>query len=149
MADIVTGNEFLRMQNDAINRVRQMQQRADSFIPPAPQRAAPPAQQKAKPPAPLAGQASKSAAPLSANGQHHQHAVQGPQNNPGGMLSGLLGGGSGMLGGLLGGKNGIGGILDNIFNGETDKLLILGMVWLLSKENADQMLIMALLYILM
>lgn len=146
MADIVTGNEFLRMQNDAVNRVKQMQQRADSFVKPAGPsmhtgRQTVPATHRPEPahhggtvhPAPAGTQYPQTPA-------HQQHGSSSGGSG-GGLLSGLFGGG--------GGNSPISGILDSIFNGETDKLLILGMIWLLSKENADQMLIMALFYILM
>lgn len=41
------------------------------------------------------------------------------------------------------------GFLSSLFGGDTDKMLILGLIMLLSREGADQMLLFALLYILM
>lgn len=140
MADILTGNEFLRMQNDAVNRVRQMQQRADSFT---------------KPSAP----STAAAAP-----ETHSHDVPHREPGPGlhphvppprtGNANAPLPApqekqqGGGLLGGLLGG-DGIGGILKNLFSGETDKLIVMGLILILSKEKGNQRLIMALVYILL
>lgn len=147
MADIVTGNEFLRMQNDAVNRVRQMQQRADSYVKPAP----PPHRDiPAHPPEEVHPRHQAETLHHHENTPHSKPtgpaSASSMESGSGGLLGSLLGGGGGLLGG---GGSSITGILDSLFNGETDKLLILGLIWLLSKEKADQMLIMALFYILM
>ncbi len=137
MADTIAGNEFLRMQNDAINRVRQMQRRADSFVAPkAPEQAAAPVIQQP-------------AQPQRAQQSQQSQQSQRPQRPTGNTVQQAAPQTGGMLAGLSGGNSPISGILDSLFNGETDKLLILGLIWLLSKEKGDQMLIMALIYILM
>lgn len=133
MADIVTGNEFLRMQTDAVNRVKQMQRRADSFVASPPAGETPRQEDHPSPPhhesrpKPFDHHQNVHSMPAPAVREHHVEPMQ------------LLGGGN----------NPITGILESLFGGESDKLLVLGLIWLLSKEKADQMLIMALFYILM
>lgn len=116
MADFYSDKDI----NDAINRVRQMQRRADSYIPNSrPQ--APQMKQKPEP------------APEKVNHQkEHTSHTPSMKNSP-----------------TKASSNPITSLISSIFSGDSDKLLIMGLILLLSKEQGDQMLIMALLYILL
>lgn len=147
MADVLAGNEFLRMQNEAMSRVRQMQQRADSFAQQTPfntphlDGASVQRNNQVQASPSLPAKASPNGHPTSPRSLQSQGKEQ--------PLSSLLGMGKGLLGSILGEGNPISGLLGSLFGGESDKLLIMGMIYLLSKESGDQMLIMALFYILM
>ena len=122
MADM-TREEFERMQNDAIRRVKNMQQRASSRIPPMPDYVRP-----------LRGAIAEKTPATPPHEQNHvpAHSVKPTSSKP---LSGGL------------------GFLDKLnlksFEMDTDRALVLMMMALLGKETADETLMLALLYIML
>lgn len=123
MADM-TREEFERMQNDAIRRVKNMQQRASSRIPPMPDYVRP-----------LRGAISeKAVVPMPPESEHvpSPPAKSAPTSKP---LSGGL------------------GFLDKLnlksFEMDPDRALVLMMMAILGKETADETLMLALLYIML
>lgn len=123
MADM-TREEFERMQNDAIRRVKNMQQRASSRIPPMPDYVRP-----------LRGAISeKAVVPMPPQSKHvpAPPAKSAPTSKP---LSGGL------------------GFLDKLnlksFEMDPDRALVLMMMAILGKETADETLMLALLYIML
>lgn len=115
MADFYSDKDI----NDALNRVRQMQRRADSYVPHSKPEVA-----SKKPPQTLPQE-------MRQHAEHTSH-TQSMKNSP-----------------TKASSNPISSLISSIFSGDSDKLLIMGLILLLSKEQGDQMLIMALLYILM
>lgn len=122
MADM-TREEFERMQNDAIRRVKNMQQRASSRIPPMPDYVRP-----------LRGAITeKAVVPMPPESNH----VPAPPAKPASPKP--------LSGGL--------GFLDKLnlksFEMDPDRALVLMMMALLGKETADETLMLALLYIML
>lgn len=122
-------NDFNRMQQEAIERVREMQKRARYSVERSneelfsrseevPSRPEPP-KEKIKPPV---------------KPRAHAPPVRPPRSNP---LEGLLSGKGFNLQSILG------------FNLESDHLLILGLLFLLYTDSGDRLLMLALLYIML
>ncbi len=122
----MTKAEFERMQNDAIRRVRNMQQRAQSHVPPMPDYVRPlrgiPQRQNHTP---------EPETPQSVNPPTQPRVNSAPPK----PLSGGL------------------GFLDKLnlknFEMDSDRSLVLMMMALLGKETADETLMLALLYIML
>ncbi len=118
--------EFERMQNDAIRRVRNMQQRAQSHLPPMPDYVRP-----------LHGIPQ----PRQEPDDRYEEEKSAPQQNPASHKSSQ----PTKRGGL--------GFLDKLnlknFEMDSDRSLILMMMALLGKETADETLMLALLYIML
>ena len=137
MADM-TREEFERMQNDAIRRVKNMQQRASSRIPPMPDyvrplRGAITEKTPATPPhEPNFVPTHSAQIPYESNHVPAPPAKSAPTSKP---LSGGL------------------GFLDKLnlksFEMDPDRALVLMMMALLGKETADETLMLALLYIML
>ena len=137
MADM-TREEFERMQNDAIRRVKNMQQRASSRIPPMPDYVRPlrgAITEKTPAATPHESNhvpANSAQIPHESNHVPAPPAKSAPTSKP---LSGGL------------------GFLDKLnlksFEMDPDRALVLMMMALLGKETADETLMLALLYIML
>ena len=119
----MTREEFERMQNDAIRRVKNMQQRASSRIPPMPDYVRP-----------LRGAIAEKTPAATPHESHHVNAPPAKPAPPKPLSGGL-------------------GFLDKLnlksFEMDPDRALVLMMMALLGKETADETLMLALLYIML
>ena len=136
MADM-TREEFERMQNDAIRRVKNMQQRASSRIPPMPDYVRP-LRGAITEKTPAATPHEQNFVPThSAQIPHESNHVPAPPAKPAPPKP--------LSGGL--------GFLDKLnlksFEMDPDRALVLMMMALLGKETADETLMLALLYIML
>lgn len=136
MADM-TREEFERMQNDAIRRVKNMQQRASSRIPPMPDYVRP-LRGAITEKTPAATPHEQNFVPThSAQIPHESNHVPAPPAKPASPKP--------LSGGL--------GFLDKLnlksFEMDPDRALVLMMMALLGKETADETLMLALLYIML
>lgn len=138
-----TDGELLRMQQDAIARVKEMQERAKANVTaqegwqgtgaaaPGEEPAAAPTGPSQETAAPPTGQAGPSGPPPGARRE------SGPAPPPP----------SGLLGGLLGGRpSSLSGIVSAL---GSDRLLLLALLFLLLREEEDPVLILALCYLLL
>lgn len=115
---------FEQMENDAINQMRQMHSRStNTFMTKEEYKQAHSRQNGMK----NSSENSRDELAHREQNTQHQPRVVSHQKNDGGIMS----------------------VLSSLFDGDTDKLLIMGLILILSKEKADQKLIMALLYILL
>lgn len=151
-----SSREIDRMQRDAMERVKEMQERSRRAVSGDPPEQTAVQSQPAypqfmkRPEAPREASPSPSPSPPPTPQPQAAQAAP-PSENKGGLLGGLFGGGNplGSLGSLFtGGANGpITRVMDAL-GIDNDKIIILALIFILINNQADKKLILALCYIL-